>query len=251
MNIPELDKTRIPQHVAVIMDGNGRWAKQRKHERLFGHKNAITAVRQTIETAGEIGVKYLTLYAFSTENWNRRKEEVDGLMVLLAKTIADEIDELQRNNVRLCMIGDIDRLPDFAAKSLKDCINQTASNSGLTLVLALSYSSRWELARAMRQIASEAKAGTLDVDAITEETIAQHLATAQYPDPDLLIRTGGEQRLSNFMLWQMSYAEFYFTDLLWPDFRREHFIEAIADYQSRQRRYGRSGDQLEQSAPSK
>ncbi|MBR1516708.1 MAG: isoprenyl transferase [Bacteroidales bacterium] len=245
MTLEELDPKKIPQHIAIIMDGNGRWAKQRMERRLFGHRNAITAVRQAVETAARMGVSYLTLYAFSTENWNRMQDEVDGLMALLASALVNEIDTLISNNVRLRMIGDIDRLPADTAQSLRESIHRTSANTGLTLILALSYSARWELTEAMRAIAAEVQKGTLTPASIDEKTIAGHLSTADFPDPDLLIRTGGELRLSNFLLWQLSYAEFYFTDLLWPDFRSKHLIQAVGDYQQRQRRYGKSGDQVE------
>lgn len=247
MDIKDLDKERMPQHVAVIMDGNGRWAQQRLERRLFGHQNAIIAVRQTVETAVECGVKYLTLYAFSTENWNRQQDEVEGLMGLLAKTLVDELATLQDNDVRLCTIGDIARLPEKTRQKLLYGIEQTANNKRMTLVLALSYSARWEITEAVRRIAAEAAAGQLKPEQIDEAVISRHLATADMPDPDLLIRSSGELRISNFLLWQMAYTEFYFTDVLWPDFRREHFLEAVADYQHRQRRFGMSGDQIAKS----
>lgn len=247
MNIQDLDQNRMPQHVAVIMDGNGRWAQQRLERRLFGHQNAITSVRQTVEAAAECGIKYLTLYAFSTENWNRQQEEVEGLMELLAKALVNELSTLQQNGVRLRTIGDIDRLPEATRLKLLSAIEQTASNKRITLVLALSYSARWEITEAVRSMASEVVAGQLSPEQIDESVISQHLATASIPDPDLLIRTSGELRISNFLLWQMAYTEFYFTDVLWPDFRKEHFFTAIADYQHRQRRFGMSGDQIAKS----
>ena len=244
ITIDQIDKARVPQHVAIIMDGNGRWAMKQQHERLFGHQNAFTAVRQAVEAAVQLGVKYLTLYTFSTENWNRPQEEIDGLMELLIKAVKDETKTLMDNNVKLETIGDTDRIPEKSRSRLMECIRQTAGNTAMTLVLALSYSSRWEVARALRQICDEAASGRLTAADITEESLRQYLATKDYPDPDLLIRTGGELRVSNFLLWQMAYTEFYFSDQLWPDFRHEDFYDAIADYQSRQRRYGKTGDQV-------
>ncbi len=240
----ELDKSHIPQHVAVIMDGNGRWAKKQLQRRIFGHQHAITAVRQTLEAAIQCGVKYLTLYTFSTENWNRPQEEVDGLMELLSKAILDETKTMLENGVSMHVIGDMSRLPVRCRQQLQQCIETTAGGNNLSLILALSYSSRWELTNAVRSIASKVASGVLTADDVNEQLISSHLATAQYPDPDLLIRTGGELRISNFLLWQMAYTEFYFTDLLWPDFRREHFFEAVKAYQQRQRRFGKTGDQV-------
>ncbi|MBQ9637944.1 MAG: isoprenyl transferase [Bacteroidales bacterium] len=242
--IQNLDPNNIPRHVAIVMDGNGRWAQRQQQQRLYGHQHATTAVRQAVETAAELGVRYLTLYTFSTENWNRPKEEVDGLMELIVKTIGEETPTLMRNNVRLQTIGDIGRLPHTSLSELQQCMAQSAANTGLTLILALSYSSRWEIKEALRTICAESAAGHLAPTDIDEETLRRYLATATYPDPDLLIRTGGEQRISNFLLWQMAYTEFYFTPLLWPDFRKEHFIEAVADYQHRQRRFGKTGAQV-------
>ena len=244
MKLEDIDKSRVPQHVAIIMDGNGRWAQRQAHQRLFGHQHAMTAVRQAVEAAVASGVKYLTLYTFSTENWNRPQEEIDGLMELLIKAVKDETKTLMDNNVKLETIGDTDRIPEKSRSRLMECIRQTAGNTAMTLVLALSYSSRWEVARALRQICDEAASGRLTAADITEESLRQYLATKDYPDPDLLIRTGGELRVSNFLLWQMAYTEFYFSDQLWPDFRHEDFYDAIADYQSRQRRYGKTGDQV-------
>ena len=233
--MPDLDPNNIPQHVAVIMDGNGRWAQQKKQRRIFGHQNALQAVRDTVEAAVETGVKYLTLYTFSTENWNRPKEEIDGLMTMLVKAIHDETPTLQKNNVRLAAIGDLSRLPNDARKRLMSCIEQTSSNTATVLTLALSYSSRWELCEAMRKIV----ASGIPAEKIDDSVINQHLATAGYPDPDLLIRTGGELRISNFLLWQMAYTEFIFNNILWPDFRKKDFYEALLEYQQRKRRYGR------------
>lgn len=239
-----LDLNNIPQHIAVIMDGNGRWAKQRKHERIFGHQNAIEAVRQTVERCAELGVKYLTLYAFSTENWNRPKAEVEGLMALLVKCIRDETPTLQKNNIRLQTIGNTASLPEATRKQLQQCIDDTASNTRMTLILALSYSARWEIKQALRKIVADANSHTLESDDITEETLGRYLTTADYPDPDLLIRTSGEYRISNFMLWQIAYTELYFTPTLWPDFRKQDLDNAILDYQKRERRFGKTGEQI-------
>lgn len=239
--IEQIDRSRVPQHVAIIMDGNGRWAMKQKHERIFGHRNAMTAVRQAVEAAVQLGVKYLTLYTFSTENWNRPQAEIDGLMELLVKAVHEETKTLMDNNVRLSMIGDLQRIPERSRTTLQQCMDQTAGNTAMTLVLALSYSSRWEVAEALKRICRE----RLAPESITEETLRRYLATADYPDPDLLIRTGGELRISNFLLWQMAYTELYFSDQLWPDFRHEDFYAAVADYQRRQRRFGKTEAQVE------
>jgi len=247
MTLDDIDKTRVPQHVAIIMDGNGRWAQRQMHERIFGHQNAMTAVRQAVEAAVASGVKYLTLYTFSTENWNRPQAEIDGLMELLIKAVHEETKTLMDNNVRLQTIGDIQRIPEKSRGTLQQCIRQTADNNGLTLVLALSYSARLETAWALQQVCRDAKQGVLKAEDVDEETLRKYLATKDYPDPDLLIRTGGELRISNFLLWQMAYTELYFSDQLWPDFRHEDFYDAIVEYQSRQRRFGRTGDQVEKN----
>ena len=239
--IEQIDRSRVPAHVAIIMDGNGRWAMKQQHERLFGHQNAFTAVRQAVEAAVQLGVKYLTLYTFSTENWNRPQAEVDGLMELLIKAVREETKTLMDNNVRLSMIGDLERIPERSRTMLQQCMDQTAGNSAMTLVLALSYSARWEIAQAIKQICAERPSA----ESVDEETLRRYLTTRDYPDPDLLIRTGGELRVSNFLLWQMAYTEFYFTELLWPDFRHEDFYEAVAEYQRRQRRFGKTGAQVE------
>jgi undecaprenyl diphosphate synthase len=239
--LEQIDRSRVPQHVAIIMDGNGRWAMRQQHERLFGHQNAMTAVRQAVEAAVQLEVKYLTLYTFSTENWNRPQSEIDGLMELLIKAVRDETKTLMDNNVRLQTIGDLQRIPERSRKKLQECIDITAGNSGTTLILALSYSSRWEIAEALKQICREG----LKPEQVDEDTLRRYLSTADYPDPDLLIRTGGELRISNFLLWQMAYTEFYFSDLLWPDFRHENFYEAVLDYQRRQRRFGKTEAQVE------
>ena len=242
--IDQIDKSRVPQHMAIIMDGNGRWAMRQQHERLFGHQSAIEAVRAAVEAAVALRVGYLTLYTFSTENWNRPQAEVDGLMELLITAVHNETKTLMDNNVRLQAIGDMQRIPERSRTVLQGCIDQTAANSGTTLILALSYSSRWEVAQALRSICRDG----LRPDDIDEETLRRYLSTADYPDPDLLIRTGGELRISNFLLWQMAYTEFWFTDLLWPDFRHEHFYDAVLDYQQRQRRFGKTEAQVEAEA---
>ena len=239
--LDQIDKERVPQHVAIIMDGNGRWAMKQQHERIFGHQNAFTAVRQAVEAAVQTGVKYLTLYTFSTENWNRPEAEVAGLMELLIKAVQEETKTLMDNNVRLSMIGDLQRIPERSRMMLEQCMAETAGNTAMTLVLALSYSSRWEIAEALKEICRQG----IKPEAIDEETLRGYLTTSCYPDPDLLIRTGGEVRVSNFLLWQMAYTEFYFSEQLWPDFRHEDFYAAVAEYQSRQRRFGKTGAQVE------
>lgn len=244
MKLEDIDKSRVPQHVAIIMDGNGRWAQKQKHQRIFGHQNAMTAVRQAVEAAVASGVKYLTLYTFSTENWNRPKDEVDGLMELLIKAVRDETKTLMDNNVRLQTIGDLSRVPERSRLKLQECIDTTACNTAMTLVLALSYSSRWEVAEALKALCADAREGRLADADINEQTLGRYLSTRDYPDPDLLIRTGGELRISNFLLWQMAYTELYFSEQLWPDFRHEDFYDAIVDFQSRQRRFGKTGDQV-------
>ncbi len=226
------------------MDGNGRWAQKQQKMRIFGHQNAFTAVRQTVEAAVESGVKYLTLYTFSTENWNRPQDEVDGLMELLIKAVREETKTLMDNNVKLTTIGDLQRIPERSRNKLMECMQETSQNTALTLVLALSYSARWEIAEALKTIASESAKGLLTDKDINEQTLGKYLTTKDFPDPDLLIRTGGELRVSNFLLWQMAYTEFYFSDMLWPDFRKEDFFDAIGEYQQRQRRFGKTGDQI-------
>ena len=231
-------KATLPAHVAVIMDGNGRWAKKRGLPRVEGHRNGVESVRAILRACGEVGIKYLTLYAFSVENWNRPKDEVDTLMKYLARFLKNEIGELNKNNVRLEVIGQIYRLPEFVQEQLKKTQAALARNNGLTLILALSYGGRQEIVEAMRAIATKAKVGQLEPAEITEQVISQHLYTHQYPDPDLLIRTSGEQRVSNFLLWQISYAEFVITPTLWPDFRKAEFFAALEEYTSRHRRFG-------------
>ncbi|MCQ2344044.1 MAG: isoprenyl transferase [Paludibacteraceae bacterium] len=239
-----IDKNRIPKHVAIIMDGNGRWAKQHGRERLYGHLNGVESVRAVLETAVEIGVKWLTLYTFSTENWKRPKSEVDGLMNLLMENLVKELPTFHKNKVRLMAIGDRDRLPGRAQELLRNCEQETASHDRTTLVLALSYSSRWEITEMTRRVAQLAKEGELAVEEITAETVGNNLATAGMPDPDLLIRTSGEYRLSNFLMWQLSYAEMIFTETLWPDFRRDEFLRCIEEYQGRERRFGKTSEQI-------
>lgn len=240
----QIDIEKLPAHIAIIMDGNGRWAKERGLSRLVGHQNGVESVRKVTEAATEIGIKYLTLYTFSTENWNRPQAEVDALMELLVENIVKETPTFHKNNVRLEAIGDLERMPAKVLARLRACIAETSVNTGLTLVLALSYSSRWELTDAMRKIAKKVVAGEISADEITEQTVAQHLTTAAIPDPDLLIRTSGEVRISNFLLWQIAYSELYFTPTHWPDFREEEFYKAIVDYQHRERRFGKTSEQL-------
>ena len=241
----EIKLDRLPRHVAIIMDGNGRWAKQKGNVRLFGHKNGVKAVREVTEAAAELGVPYVTLYAFSTENWNRPKAEVEGLMSLLVSTIADETPTLIKNNIILRVIGNQSLPPQVKAK-LDECISNTAHCSRMPLTLALSYSSRWELTNVAQQIASEIKNGKLTPEEVDENTIQERLATSYMPDPELLIRTSGEYRISNFLLWQIAYSELYFTPTLWPDFRKDDFYKAILDFQSRERRFGMTSEQIQQ-----
>jgi undecaprenyl diphosphate synthase len=240
----EIDSQNIPSHVAVIMDGNGRWAKQRGGLRVFGHQSAITAVRETVEEAAELGVQYLTLYAFSTENWNRPAYEVTALMQLLVHTIRQETATLLKNSIRLQSIGDIASLPASCQRELAESIELTKGGTRMTLLLALSYSGRWDLTQAAQRLATDVAAGTVQPAAVNEALISSYLATAGIPDPELLIRTSGEQRISNFLLWQLAYTELYITDLLWPDFRRQHFQDAIRVYQRRERRFGKTSEQL-------
>ncbi len=242
--IEQIDRHRLPQHVAIIMDGNGRWAKARGKDRCFGHQEGVVSLHKVVEAATTLGLKYLTVYTFSTENWNRPKAEVSALMSLLVSAIHQETPILMEHNVRLMAIGDLSRLPEDARKTLDECIKITSVNTGTALVLALSYSSRWEIINAMRQLAGEVLEHKMHPEEITEEVISSHLTTKDIPDPDLLIRTGGEQRISNFLLWQLSYAELYFTDVYWPDFREEELYEAILYYQQRERRFGKTSEQL-------
>lgn len=235
----QIDFNNLPNHVAVIMDGNGRWARKKGAARIFGHRNAIQAVTDVTEACGELGIKYLTLYAFSTENWGRPKEEVDALMELLVNTLKKELGNLMENQVRLTTIGDISHLPDQCQRNLQEAVATTRGNTGIQVILALNYSGRWELTKAMRRMAEEAKAGKLDPARIDESLIGSYLETAGIPDPELLIRTSGELRVSNFLLWQIAYTELYITKTLWPDFRKEDLYEAIYSYQHRERRFGK------------
>ncbi len=239
-----IDFNNLPRHIAVIMDGNGRWAKKKGALRIFGHRNAVEAVRDITEGCGELGIKYLTLYAFSTENWNRPKAEIDGLMELLVNTLKQEIKKLTENQVKLITIGDTSHLPGDCQKNLEWAIDQTKNNTGLTLVLALSYSGRWEIIQATKAIAKEALEGKIRMEDINERLFENYLQTSGIPDPELLIRTSGELRISNFLLWQIAYTELYITPTLWPDFRKEHLYEAIWAYQQRERRFGKTSEQL-------
>jgi di-trans,poly-cis-decaprenylcistransferase len=234
----------LPRHVAIIMDGNGRWAKAKGKDRSFGHQEGVVSVRKIMDAVTQLGLKYLTLYTFSTENWNRPEEEVQALMSLLVSAIHRETPDMMKKNVRLTAIGDLSRLREDAYNTLQECIDMTSANTGTTLVLALSYSSRWEITRAARQLAQEVLEQKINPNDITEAMVSDHLTTKNIPDPDLLIRTGGEKRISNFLLWQLSYAEFFFTDVFWPDFREEELYEAILYYQQRERRFGKTSEQL-------
>jgi undecaprenyl diphosphate synthase len=240
----KIDSSRLPSHIAIIMDGNGRWAKQKGKLRVFGHQNGVLAVRDTVESAAELGIKYLTLYAFSTENWKRPKFEVNALMELLIGTIRKETKTLTDNDIRLQAIGDIESLPSGCRRELKEAIELTAGNKRMTLVLALSYSSKWEIVNAVKQIAEKVKAKEISPSDINESLFNSFLCTANFPDPELLIRTSGEQRISNFLLWQIAYSELYFTEKLWPDFRKEDLYEAILDFQNRERRFGKTSEQI-------
>lgn len=240
----EINRGKLPKHIAIIMDGNGRWAKGKGKLRIFGHENGVKAVRETVEASAELGVEYLTLYAFSTENWNRPTLEINALMSLLVSTIAAETQTLMDNNIRLQTIGDTETLPKKCRNELAEAIHKSAGNTRMTLVLALSYSSRWEITEALKTIASKIDAGILSPDSINEDMVSAHLNTAAMPDPELLIRTSGEHRISNFLLWQISYAELYFSPVLWPDFRKEHLYEAILSYQQRERRFGMTSEQV-------
>ena len=239
-----IDLNRLPKHIAVIMDGNGRWAKKKGALRIFGHRNAVQAVRDVTEGCGELGVKFLTLYAFSTENWSRPKEEVDSLMELLVSTLKQEIKTLMENRVRLKTIGDISHLPKDCQENLLWAIDQTKNNSGLTLIMALSYSGRWEITRAIQALAKDIENGIISSDQINERSLENYLQTSGIPDPELLIRTSGEMRVSNFLLWQIAYTELFITPTLWPDFKKENLYEAIWSYQQRERRFGKTSEQL-------
>jgi len=242
-----LDSERIPTHVAIVMDGNGRWAEQRRKPRLYGHKIGADSVREIVEASREIGVKYLTLYAFSSENWNRPQQEVSGLMNILKTYLVSELGRMEKNEIRLNCIGDVSKLPGSVRQTLQDSMGRTLANDKLVLNLALSYGARDELCRAVAKIADACSAGDLDPGRIDHQLISAHLYTAGQPDPDLLIRTGGEQRLSNFLLWQASYAEIYFTETMWPDFRKDQYVQALLDFQRRERRFGKTAEQVKEN----
>jgi len=240
----KINAEKLPVHIAIIMDGNGRWAKTHGKPRIFGHKNGVKSVRETTEAAAELGIQYLTLYAFSTENWNRPKYEVSALMSLLVDTIGNELNTLNKNDIRLNAIGDLDQLPSKTAKALAEAIENTKNNRRMTLTLALNYSGRWEIARAAKLMAEDYKAGKISHESLNQDTLKQYLNTSDLPDPELLIRTSGELRVSNYLLWQIAYAELYFTEKFWPEFRKEDLYEAIYDFQHRERRFGKTSEQI-------
>jgi undecaprenyl diphosphate synthase len=245
----KIDTKRLPRHIAIIMDGNGRWAQEKGEDRLFGHFHGVESVRNIVEGCAELGVEYLTLYAFSTENWDRPAAEVTGLMELLVDTIRREVEILNKNNIKLHVIGDMNMLPEYAQRELDEALEMTSKNTGLNLVMALSYSSRWELVNAVKNIAKDVKAGKVDPEQINSDTLAGYLSTSNMPDPELMIRTSGEYRISNFLLYQLAYAELYFTNTRWPDFRKENLYEAILDFQGRERRYGKTSAQVGPGTP--
>ncbi|OSZ78190.1 isoprenyl transferase [Chitinophagaceae bacterium IBVUCB1] len=247
--LQSLDRTKMPTHIAIIMDGNGRWAKEQGQDRVYGHHEGVLSVREIVNGCAEAGISYLTLYAFSTENWNRPKEEVDALMELLVNTIRKEVDELKKNNVRLHVIGDFDSLPEICKQELNEAKEITSENTGLNLILALSYSSRWEMINAARQMVADAAAGKLAAEDVTDEVFHSYLNTAPFPDPELMIRTSGEYRISNFLLYQLAYAELYFTPVHWPAFRKQNLYEALSDYQKRERRFGKTSEQIQKTLP--
>ena len=240
----DINFDKLPKHIAIIMDGNGRWAQERGKDRLFGHLHGVESVRDIVEGAAELGIKCLTLYAFSTENWDRPQEEVFGLMELLVDTIKKEVPTLNKNNIKLNVIGDIEMLPPNAQTELGEAINQTSKNEGLNLIMALSYSSRWEIINATKSISIDVLEGKIKPEEINQEVFNSYLTTKSFPDPELLIRTSGEYRISNFLLYQIAYAELYFTEVLWPDFRKNNLYEAILNYQQRERRFGKTGEQI-------
>lgn len=246
-----IDTQKLPRHIAIIMDGNGRWAQEKGEDRLYGHLHGVESVRNIVEGAAELGIEYLTLYAFSTENWNRPEEEVSGLMEILVDTIREEVPTLNKNNIKLHVIGDMAMLPPNANKELQEAIKETAANTGLNLIMALSYSSRWEIVNAIKNIAVDVEAGKISAQSITQQTLQQYLCTQPFPDPELMIRTSGEYRISNFLLFQLAYAELYFTNTLWPDFRKENLYQAILDFQNRERRFGKTGEQIKEQDPIK
>ncbi|MEO8403914.1 MAG: isoprenyl transferase [Chitinophagaceae bacterium] len=252
MSVPlqQIDKNRLPSHIAIIMDGNGRWAKEQGQDRLYGHFHGVESVRDIVEGCAELGIGYLTLYAFSTENWDRPEYEVVGLMELLVSTIRQEVEGLHKNRIKLHVIGDMSMLPEYARQELKEALDITKDNTGLNLVMALSYSGRWELLNAVKNIAYEVKQNRLPVEAIDQTTLQKYLCTSEFPDPELMIRTSGEFRISNFLLYQLAYAELYFTDVRWPDFRKKNLYEAILDYQGRERRFGKTGEQISEETVS-
>ncbi len=242
--LEKIDKDHLPRHIAIIMDGNGRWAKEQGQDRLYGHFHGVESVRNIVEGCAELGVGYLTLYAFSTENWDRPEYEVVGLMELLVNTIRKEAESLHKNNIKLNVIGDMNMLPDYARQELNEALDMTKDNTGLNLIMALSYSGRWELLNAVKNIAYEVKEGKLNLEEIDQGTLQRFLCTSAFPDPELMIRTSGEYRISNFLLYQLAYAELYFTNVRWPDFRKENLYEAILDFQNRERRFGKTSEQL-------
>lgn len=241
----QIDLNRLPVHIAIIMDGNGRWAKEKGEDRLYGHFHGVESVRNIVEGCAELGIGYLTLYAFSTENWDRPADEVNGLMELLVDTIRREVDTLNKNNIRLHVIGNMQMLPEFARNEMQEALDMTSGNTGLNLVMALSYSSRWELLNAVKSIAADVKTGKLNAEEITSDILEQYLCTRNFPDPELMIRTSGEYRISNFLLYQSAYTELYFTETRWPDFRKENLYKAILDFQSRERRFGKISEQVQ------
>ena len=245
----KIDPQRLPRHIAIIMDGNGRWAQEKGEDRLFGHFHGVESVRNIVEGCAELGVEFLTLYAFSTENWDRPATEVSGLMELLVDTIRREVETLNKNNIKLHVIGDMNMLPEYAQNELDEALEMTSKNTGLNLVMALSYSSRWELVNAVKNIARDVQAGKIDPEQVSHDTLASYLSTSNMPDPELMIRTSGEYRISNFLLYQLAYAELYFTNTRWPDFRKENLYEAILDFQGRERRYGKTSAQVGPETP--
>ena len=245
--LSKIDKNKLPKHIAIIMDGNGRWAEEQGQDRLFGHYNGVKSVRDIVEGSAELGIEYLTLYAFSTENWDRPEEEVNGLMSLLVETIRKEVPTLNKNNIKLHVIGEISMLPQFAKDELAEAMRHTETNTGLNLIMALSYSSRVEIVCAVKKIAEDVKAGILDANSIDHHVFNSYLFTHNFPDPELMIRTSGEFRISNFLLYQIAYTELYFTNTRWPEFRKEHLYTAIIDYQQRERRFGKTGHQLKET----
>jgi undecaprenyl diphosphate synthase len=246
--LQQIDKSRLPRHIAIIMDGNGRWAKEQGQDRLFGHYHGVESVRNIVEGCAQLGIGYLTLYAFSTENWDRPEYEVVGLMELLVTTIRNEVEGLNKNNIRLHVIGDLAMLPGYARKELDEALEITSKNTGLNLIMALSYSGRWELLNAVKNIAWQVKNGKMNVDEINQDTLQHYLCTSDFPDPELMIRTSGEYRISNFLLYQLAYAELYFTNVRWPDFRKHNLYEALIDYQNRERRFGKTSEQMKPGA---